>query len=323
MEGNMWIFATLGLLLCWMMPVDSMAVPMGVAAKKVEEEIPLSMVEDSVDDMYLGCNDKMMTKVKDKFLKEEKAVNSFEIYWRAGESCAKDKFPCFNAERPRDLVGRQQLETWRASPNSSERVRLRGELALNKRAVQKTGTWRLAAVEQIAVQQSFLWTLASRSLPRRSVQSLASRLLFRLAASPFPFSRRSRWCESAGRGPRDWLLPAQPSRGLRGLASGCLKRGAGTFTGSAGRTEKVKLRGGRANGKQGSGRIDEEATVRRGSTGSSAARRFAVRLPDADRRGQCASESDTLRTIGRRTPSLQLLSADQIPGSLSIETRCA
>ncbi|KAJ4923315.1 hypothetical protein JOQ06_016437 [Pogonophryne albipinna] len=26
MEGNMWIFATLGLIICWMMPVDSMAV---------------------------------------------------------------------------------------------------------------------------------------------------------------------------------------------------------------------------------------------------------------------------------------------------------
>ncbi|KAI9531679.1 hypothetical protein NQZ68_039100 [Dissostichus eleginoides] len=25
MEGNMWIFATLGLIICWMMPVDSMA----------------------------------------------------------------------------------------------------------------------------------------------------------------------------------------------------------------------------------------------------------------------------------------------------------
>ncbi|KAI9517630.1 hypothetical protein NQZ68_004852 [Dissostichus eleginoides] len=141
-------------------------------------------------------------------------------------------------------------------------------------------------------------------------------------------------------------------------------RGAGTFTGRAGRTEKVKLRGGRANGKQGSGRIDEEATVRRGSTveallhgdllygcqtlidgsveGSIAtlpsscllqrsqvpdycnALKFLSFAPLAcSYQGQCASESDTLRTIGRRTPSLQLLSADQIPGLLSIETRCA
>ncbi|KAI9518502.1 hypothetical protein NQZ68_036384 [Dissostichus eleginoides] len=126
-------------------------------------------------------------------------------------------------------------------------------------------------------------------------------------------------------------------------------RGAGTFTGRAGRTEKVKLRGGRANGKQGSGRIDEEATVRRGSTVEALlhgdllygcktlidgsvegipdycnALKFLSFAPLAcSYQGQCASESDTLRTIGRRTPSLQLLSADQIPGSLGIETRCA
>ncbi|KAF3855515.1 hypothetical protein F7725_016238 [Dissostichus mawsoni] len=111
-------------------------------------------------------------------------------------------------------------------------------------------------------------------------------------------------------------------KGLRGLAGGCLKRGAGTFTG---RTEKVKLRGGRANGKQGSGWIDEEATARRGSTVEALLHGDLLYGCQTliDGSGQCASESDTLRTIGRRTPSLQLLSADQIPGSLSIETRCA
>ncbi|XP_033970435.1 erythroblast NAD(P)(+)--arginine ADP-ribosyltransferase-like [Trematomus bernacchii] len=88
MEGNMWIFATLGLLLCWMMPVDS--VPIG--AEVAKKGIRLTMVKDSVDDMYLGCNDKMMTKVKDKFLKEEKAVNNFGEHWSVGESCAKDTF---------------------------------------------------------------------------------------------------------------------------------------------------------------------------------------------------------------------------------------
>ncbi|KAK1902085.1 Erythroblast NAD(P)(+)--arginine ADP-ribosyltransferase [Dissostichus eleginoides] len=68
MEGNMWIFATLGLLLCWMMPVDSMEG--GASSKVAKKAIQLSMVEDSVDDMYLGCNDIMMTLKKDKSASE-------------------------------------------------------------------------------------------------------------------------------------------------------------------------------------------------------------------------------------------------------------
>ncbi|XP_033977390.1 erythroblast NAD(P)(+)--arginine ADP-ribosyltransferase-like [Trematomus bernacchii] len=91
MESNMWIFATLGLLLCWMMPFDSVSRACGSGCFK-DQGIPLSMVEDSVDDMYFGCNDKMMTKVKDRFLEEEKSVNNFGEHWSAGESCAKDTF---------------------------------------------------------------------------------------------------------------------------------------------------------------------------------------------------------------------------------------
>ncbi|KAI9526455.1 hypothetical protein NQZ68_039666 [Dissostichus eleginoides] len=64
----------------------------------------------------------------------------------------------------------------------------------------------------------------------------------------------------------DWLLPAQPSRELRGLAGGWLKQGAGTFTGRAGGTEKGETTRRRGNGKQGAGRIYEEATGRRRST---------------------------------------------------------
>ncbi|KAI9546709.1 hypothetical protein NQZ68_024607 [Dissostichus eleginoides] len=85
MEGNMWIFATLGLLLCWMMPVDS-----GFAWFK--KAIKLSMVQDSVDDMYFGCNKQMMSKVEYKFLPEEKSLNSFGEHWRAVESLGKNTF---------------------------------------------------------------------------------------------------------------------------------------------------------------------------------------------------------------------------------------
>ncbi|XP_034094477.1 ecto-ADP-ribosyltransferase 4-like [Gymnodraco acuticeps] len=90
MEGNMWIFATLGLIICWIMPVDSMAIRFNFTLR--EANIPLSMVEDSVDDMYFGCNEQMMTIVKDKFLPEEKSVKHFGKHWSAAQSCAKKKF---------------------------------------------------------------------------------------------------------------------------------------------------------------------------------------------------------------------------------------
>ncbi|KAF3834439.1 hypothetical protein F7725_025643 [Dissostichus mawsoni] len=59
---------------------------------------------------------------------------------------------------------------------------------------------------------------------------------------------------------------SDPSRELRGLAGGWLKQGAGTFTGRAGGTEKGETTRRRGNGKQGAGRIYEEATWRRRST---------------------------------------------------------
>ncbi|XP_033976171.1 ecto-ADP-ribosyltransferase 4-like isoform X1 [Trematomus bernacchii] len=88
MEGNMWIFATLGLIIFWMMPVDSMAIRFNFTLR--EAKISLSMVKDSVDDMYFDCNDQMMTIVKDKYLQKEK--KRFKKHWNAAQSCAKRGF---------------------------------------------------------------------------------------------------------------------------------------------------------------------------------------------------------------------------------------
>ncbi|XP_063740348.1 ecto-ADP-ribosyltransferase 4-like [Eleginops maclovinus] len=89
MKGNMWIFATLSLLLCWMMPVDSMVIRFNFPLQK--HNIPLSMVENSVDDMYFGCEKEMEYLVKDKFFPEEQCMKEFREHWRVAKSCAKKK----------------------------------------------------------------------------------------------------------------------------------------------------------------------------------------------------------------------------------------
>ncbi|XP_037619977.1 erythroblast NAD(P)(+)--arginine ADP-ribosyltransferase-like [Sebastes umbrosus] len=80
MKGNMLIFAPFCLLLCWMLPAD--AVPI----------FPLSMVEDSVDDMYRGCDDAMMETVKNKYFEEETTKGPFSDAWKEAKVCADKKF---------------------------------------------------------------------------------------------------------------------------------------------------------------------------------------------------------------------------------------
>ncbi|XP_076585260.1 erythroblast NAD(P)(+)--arginine ADP-ribosyltransferase-like [Chaetodon auriga] len=88
MKRNM-IFTLLCLLLCWMLPVDSMTIRLNFTLRDVG--IPLSMAEDSVDDMYFGCDDAMMETVKYKYFEEEKNMNPFVDAWSEAEKCAKRK----------------------------------------------------------------------------------------------------------------------------------------------------------------------------------------------------------------------------------------
>uniref|UniRef100_A0A668ACY6 NAD(P)(+)--arginine ADP-ribosyltransferase n=1 Tax=Myripristis murdjan TaxID=586833 RepID=A0A668ACY6_9TELE len=80
MNGNMLTFALLGFLLVWMLPAD----------RPLSGPIPLSMVEDAVDDMYAGCTDHMMRRVKDKFMKIETSA-MFGKAWQSAENCANEK----------------------------------------------------------------------------------------------------------------------------------------------------------------------------------------------------------------------------------------
>ncbi|XP_071389399.1 ecto-ADP-ribosyltransferase 4-like, partial [Centroberyx affinis] len=51
--------------------------------------IPLSMVEDAVDDMYEGCTTPMIDRVKNKYMKTEN-VGMFADVWKNASICAKE-----------------------------------------------------------------------------------------------------------------------------------------------------------------------------------------------------------------------------------------
>ncbi|MEQ2303447.1 hypothetical protein AMECASPLE_017019 [Ameca splendens] len=59
-KENMVLFISL----CWMLSVESM---MGTFA---DQAVPLGMAEDSVDDMYFGCENKMKQILDQRFSKE-------------------------------------------------------------------------------------------------------------------------------------------------------------------------------------------------------------------------------------------------------------
>ncbi|XP_035036921.1 ecto-ADP-ribosyltransferase 5-like [Hippoglossus stenolepis] len=104
MKGNMLIFASLCGLLCWN-HVDSMRIhfkslPMevnqrrdNIILKEVDQSsnIPLNMVEESVDDMYFGCNELMMRMVKSKYFEEKYVNKTFENAWNEAEKCAEER----------------------------------------------------------------------------------------------------------------------------------------------------------------------------------------------------------------------------------------
>ncbi|XP_060920086.1 ecto-ADP-ribosyltransferase 4-like [Labrus mixtus] len=78
-------------LLCgWMLPADFMAIRFNFPLRE-KKTIPLSMVEDSVDDMYFGCQEKMMEKVKTYYFNKEIRNRKFESAWNEAAECAEKK----------------------------------------------------------------------------------------------------------------------------------------------------------------------------------------------------------------------------------------
>ncbi|XP_038569820.1 NAD(P)(+)--arginine ADP-ribosyltransferase 2-like [Micropterus salmoides] len=97
MKGNMMVFAPLCLLLCWMLPVDSMTIRYNLILRDANQDMPwsktinLSMVEDSVDDMYFECNNQMAQKVNNTYFEEEKSMALFGEAWKDAETCSEDR----------------------------------------------------------------------------------------------------------------------------------------------------------------------------------------------------------------------------------------
>ncbi|XP_037620297.1 T-cell ecto-ADP-ribosyltransferase 1-like [Sebastes umbrosus] len=92
MKGNMLIFAPFCLLLCCMLPADAMTIRFDFTLRDTNQDIPLSMVEDSVDDMYFGCDDAMMETVKNKYIEEETNKGPFLVAWKEAKVCVDEKF---------------------------------------------------------------------------------------------------------------------------------------------------------------------------------------------------------------------------------------
>ncbi|XP_008303283.1 ecto-ADP-ribosyltransferase 5-like [Stegastes partitus] len=88
---NMRILSPLCLLLCWMLSAESMSIRFNFTLRDANQVIPLSMVEDSVDDLYMGCNEVMRDIVEHKYFKELH-VGPFEKTWKDAEKCVKEKF---------------------------------------------------------------------------------------------------------------------------------------------------------------------------------------------------------------------------------------
>ncbi|XP_028444637.1 ecto-ADP-ribosyltransferase 5-like [Perca flavescens] len=91
MNGNMLIFALLCWLFCWTLPVESKKITFIVNLPEAKSGIRMSMVQDAVDDMYLGCHNKMMEMIKSKYFKKENKMSQFNKAWEKAKNCANKK----------------------------------------------------------------------------------------------------------------------------------------------------------------------------------------------------------------------------------------
>ncbi|KAM4750120.1 erythroblast NAD(P)(+)--arginine ADP-ribosyltransferase-like [Anableps anableps] len=77
----------------------------------IDTPIPLDMAPNSVDDMYEGCENKMVTKVKTEFLVNEKKTNkNFTLAWNEAEKQYNKKWkPKPGKKRSRTLEKEQNM----------------------------------------------------------------------------------------------------------------------------------------------------------------------------------------------------------------------
>ncbi|KAM7009334.1 ecto-ADP-ribosyltransferase 4-like [Tautogolabrus adspersus] len=76
------------LLLFWVQPAGSKKIGYIFSQRETAGAVPLSMVKDSVDDMYASCQAQMSQKVKTEyFKKEDKGI--FQKVWKHAGQCVK------------------------------------------------------------------------------------------------------------------------------------------------------------------------------------------------------------------------------------------
>lgn len=84
MEGNI-LRLGLMLLILWTQPLHSKM----IIISKHEGAVPLSLVPDSVDDMYSGCQKETEKKVDGEFFPKESKEKKFKEAWKKAEKCAR------------------------------------------------------------------------------------------------------------------------------------------------------------------------------------------------------------------------------------------
>ncbi|XP_041642122.1 NAD(P)(+)--arginine ADP-ribosyltransferase 2-like [Cheilinus undulatus] len=89
MKAIMLILAPLCLLFGWMLFADSLMIRAKFPPKDPYQDFPLGMAEDSVDDMYFGCQMAMMQKVKSYYFQNEMRSKMFANAWRNATECAQ------------------------------------------------------------------------------------------------------------------------------------------------------------------------------------------------------------------------------------------
>ncbi|XP_034544504.1 ecto-ADP-ribosyltransferase 4-like [Notolabrus celidotus] len=86
MKSNIHFIASM-LVLFWLQPLHSKKISYIISQHKDDRAIPLSMVKDSVDDMYSGCTQAMQKVAHKYFDRENKGV--FQRVWKKAEKCTK------------------------------------------------------------------------------------------------------------------------------------------------------------------------------------------------------------------------------------------
>ncbi|XP_067330682.1 ecto-ADP-ribosyltransferase 5-like [Channa argus] len=84
MISDMLLLSPLCILLYWMLPVDSM----GIRLEEANQALPLTMVENAVDDMYVGCKEPMAKMVKNKYFIKEN-TGKFAVWWKKAGKCVE------------------------------------------------------------------------------------------------------------------------------------------------------------------------------------------------------------------------------------------